>query len=119
MFMTILGSIWGNAAAISKRIMSIGSGVKSKVVETVFSVLEKLGFKTPRKRKAKIKELKKVQKKVKEEIGRLQEQEDNNAPQEEQEPVLRRQQQGATNYRIKNIAGIKDLYSLKNILNQW
>ena len=85
-------------------------------METVFSALEKLGFKTPRTRKAKIKELKKVQKEVKEEIGRLQEQEDNNAPQKEQGPVLRRQQQGASDYRIENTAGIKDLYSLKECL---
>ena len=82
--MTIFGSIRGNAAAISKRIMSIGSGVKNKVVETVFSALEKIGFRTPRTRKAKIKELKKVQREVKEEIGKLQEKEDNNAPQKEQ-----------------------------------
>ena len=116
MFMTILGSIRGNAAAISKKLLAFGFGVKNRVVDTVFSVLEKLVFKTPRTRKTKIKELKKVQKEVKEEIGKLQEQEDNNAPQKEQGTVLRRQQQGGKYYRIENTAGINDLFSLKKYL---
>ena len=84
----ILGSIRGNAAAVSKKLLTFGSGVKNKVLDTVFSALEKLGFKTPRTRKAKIKELKEIQKEVKVEIQPLQEQEQNNAPQEEQGPVL-------------------------------
>ena len=109
----ILGSIRGNAAAVSKRILTLGFGVKNKVLDTVFPALEKLGFKTPRTRKAKIKELKKIQKEVKEEIEVLEEQEQNNAAQEEQGPVLLKEQNGASKYLIENKAGIKIMFKLR------
>ena len=73
-----LSSIKGGISSVSKRIFTVGSNVKNRAMDALINALERFGFKTPRTRKAKRRELKKVQPVIEEEIEDLQEQEREN-----------------------------------------
>ena len=68
--MTLLGNIENKLtnSNVAKLMVSLGRTAKTKIGERINSLLEKLGFKTPKDRKKKIKVLKKVKKQVEKEI---------------------------------------------------
>ena len=108
-------SIVNGALTVSRTLLSFGYSARDRVVNATLDALERLGFRAPRTQKEKIRELKKVQAVIEDEIEDLQEQERENVPEGQPNAILLREQNGAKDYRIEN-THIKNIPALKEYI---
>ena len=97
-----VSSIVNGVSTVSRTLLSLGYSARDRVVNATLDAMEWLGFREPRNRKEKIKELKKVQAVIQDEIEDLQEQERENVPENQPNAILLQEQNGEKKYRIEN-----------------